>query len=365
VDPRIAGKVRSGSRRRPGPRHGAATDERRVRVRHPRSDRSGRQGWHRLVGRFRRRRGLREFRRRAVRAGRQRRALSRGSQARGGACRHRRGAAGVLHRRGEDRTRAVGAQPDQRAVRRQRIPRRFGRGRTSVRPGPVWQGVLRRVVLQAPRRVARSLGDAARPGGERRHHRAIRRSHLGGGQSPQSRVSRARDHRGLEEAAGADRGRPGVARTRACRMRRALQVADNVAELVLRPRRSRGGRRRRREPAGLRRHDAQGRPDASLRVPARAARRPRPRRALARRHRSNTRLPDVHQRQPVSRCHAGDRLAQPAGGRAGGAHRAAGRARRRRGRPLPPARPPAAAAPGQSCRRNRCEPRSRPKPRRR
>ena len=70
------------------------------------------------------------------------------------------------------------------------------------------------------------------------------------------------------------------------RVRRDLEGADHLAELVLRARRSRRRRRRRRKSAGVRRHDAEGRADAAL-TPIRLgrARRPRPRRRPRRRAR--------------------------------------------------------------------------------
>ena len=94
---------------------------------------------------------------------------------------------------------------------------------------------------------------------------------------------------GWKNLPGADVRRRRVAGQGPRRMRRALQVADDVAELVLCSRRSGGRRRGRREPAGVRRHDAQGRADSPLHVRvgrsrrsrARRARRPVPRRCIS------------------------------------------------------------------------------------
>ena len=121
------------ARRRSGTRHGPAADERRIRLRDPRPHRRRRQGRRRRLERLGRRRGLRQLRRRPVRAGRQRRALPRGGEAGRRPRGHRLGPAGLLHRSRQDRPRAVGAQPDQRALRVERVPRRLGRRRPPVR----------------------------------------------------------------------------------------------------------------------------------------------------------------------------------------------------------------------------------------
>ena len=72
----------------------------------------------------------------------------------------------------------------------------------------------------------------------------------------------------MDEAAGADLRHQSVDCESASRMRRPVQIVDDVAQLVLRERRS--GRRWcwRREPADLRRQDAEGRADASLHLSA-------------------------------------------------------------------------------------------------
>ena len=106
---------------------------------------------------------------------------------------------------------------------------------------------------------------------------------------PTTRVSDAHDSRRMGKAAGADLRRRRIDRQGARRLRRALQVADHLAELVLRARRSRGRRRRRRKPAGLRRHQRSGsnpRTTTSIRsgrAPAADAAHPRPPRAAPRR----------------------------------------------------------------------------------
>ena len=113
---------------------------------------------------------------------------------------------------GQDRPRALGAEPHQRALRREGLPRRLGRRRTAVRARTLRQGLLRRVVLQASRRARRSRGDDSRAGGEGRHHRPLRRAHLDGGQQAEHRLSDARDRGPLDEAARPDRRHQGVAR---------------------------------------------------------------------------------------------------------------------------------------------------------
>ena len=54
--------------------------------------------------------------------------------------------------------------------------------------------------------------DDSRARREGRHHRPVRRSHLDGGEQAEHRLSDARDGGSLDEAAGADRRRRGVAR---------------------------------------------------------------------------------------------------------------------------------------------------------
>ena len=72
-----------------------------------------------------------------------------------------------------------------------RVPRRLGRGRPSLRLRALRQGVLRRLALQAPRGPRRSGGDLARPRGEGRHHRPLRRAHLRSGQPDRRPRTRA------------------------------------------------------------------------------------------------------------------------------------------------------------------------------
>ena len=173
-------------------------------------------------------------------------------------------------------------EPHQRPLCDEGLSRRVGRRRTAVRARTVRQGLLRRVVLQAPRRARRSHRDDSRARGEGRHHRPLCRAHLDGGQQAEHRVSDARDGGRLDAAAGADLRRQGVAGQGPRRLRRALQGPDDLAELVFCSRRSGRRRRRRREPAGVRRHDAEGRADAPLHVCVGRSRRPRPRRARPR-----------------------------------------------------------------------------------
>ena len=144
LDPIVAQGVRRRARRRSRARDGPPPDQRRVRLRHSRSDRHRHQGRHRRLERLGRRRRLRQLRRRAVRAGRERRALSRSGQAGRRSRGHRRRSARLLHRSRQDRPRAVGAQSHRRALRRQGLPRRLGRRRPAVRPRALRQGVLRR-----------------------------------------------------------------------------------------------------------------------------------------------------------------------------------------------------------------------------
>ena len=102
------------------------------------------------------------------------------------------GPARVLRRHRQDRPRALGAEPHRRALREQGIPRRLRRRRASVRARALRQGVLRRVVLQAPRGARRSGGDDSRARGEGRHHRPVRRAHLGGREHSRTPATRPR-----------------------------------------------------------------------------------------------------------------------------------------------------------------------------
>ena len=97
----------------------------------------------------------------------------------------------------------------QRALRDEGLPRGVGRRRTAVRPRTLRQGVLRRLVLQAPRRAWRSRRDDSRARRQGRHHRPLRRSHLDRREQAEHRLSDARDRRPLAEAAGADVRHPG------------------------------------------------------------------------------------------------------------------------------------------------------------
>ena len=72
----------------------------------------------------------------------------------------RRRPARLLRRHRQDGPGALRAEPHRRPLRRERVPRRVRRRRAPVRPRPLRQGVLRRVVLQAPRCARRSGGDA-------------------------------------------------------------------------------------------------------------------------------------------------------------------------------------------------------------
>ena len=186
----VAARVRSGARRRAGTRHGPAADERRVRLRHPRSDGHGHQDRRRRLQRRRRRRRLRQLRRRAVRAGRLGRALSRSEQA-------------------GRRTRG-----DRKSVRWRSIPiparpasscrRSTGSNSSTRRAASAWcreKADARSASIATRRRstspgttvIARALGepdrDAAGPRGAGRHHRTVRRAHLAGGQSSGRRLS--------------------------------------------------------------------------------------------------------------------------------------------------------------------------------
>ena len=93
-------------------------------------------------------------------------------------------------------------------------------------------------------------------------------------------------------------------------MRRPLQIAHDMAKLVLRARRSGRRRRGRRESARLRRHDTERRADPSLHVRAGTASRTGTRpRACAR---AVEGLPDIHEREPGSWRETRDRVAEPA-----------------------------------------------------
>ena len=187
---------------------------------------------------------------------------------------HRVGSLGLLHRSREDGPRAVGAREDRRALPDERVPRRLGRGRPSLRLRALRQGVLRGLVLQAPRGPRRSGGDLARPRGEGRHHGPLRRAHLRGGQPDGRRIPQPRHDRRLAEARGADRGHRGVDGAGPDRGRRPHQEAGHLAELVLRARRPRGGGRRRREPPGVRRHHPHGPVQARVHLSAQPALQP-------------------------------------------------------------------------------------------
>ena len=118
-----------------------------------------------------------------------RRALPRSGQAGRRSRRHRLRSARLLHRLRRDRPRAVGARSHQRRS----TPRKgfrvvSGEGGRPVRPRALRQGVLRRLALQAPRGARRSGGDDARPRGEGRHHRPLRRAHLDGRQPSRRRL---------------------------------------------------------------------------------------------------------------------------------------------------------------------------------
>ena len=268
------GRIRRGPRRRSGTGHGPAVDERRIRVRDPRPHRGRGQGRRRRVERLGGGRGLRELRRRPVRAGRRGRALPGGGEAGRRPRGHRVGSPGLLHRSREDGPRAVGAREDQRALPDERVPRRLGRGRPSLRLRALRQGVLRGLVLQAPRGPRRSGGDLARPRGEGRHHGPLRRAHLRGGQPDRRRIPEPRHDRRLAEDRGADRGHRGVDGAGPDRGRRPHQEAGHLAELVLRARRPRGGGRRRREPPGVRRHHPHGPVHARVHLSAQPALQP-------------------------------------------------------------------------------------------
>ena len=105
-------------------------------------------------------------------------------------------------------------EPHQRALRDEGLPRRLGRRRTPVRPRALRQGVLRRVVLQAPRRARRSGRDDSRTRGEGRHHRPLRRAHLDGRQQAEHRLS---DARRRSTAGRSCRRRPPTSRRRSPR----------------------------------------------------------------------------------------------------------------------------------------------------
>ena len=206
------------------------------------------------------------------------------------------------------------------------VSRGVRRRRTPVRARPVRQGVVRRLVLQTPRRAGRSRRDDSRTRGEGRHHRPLCRAHLDGGQQAEHRVSDARDGGRLDEPARADLRRQRVAGQGARRLRRSLQSADHLAKLVLCSRRSGGRRRGRRESAGVRRHDAQGRADSPLHVRVGRSRRSRARRAAPTPGPAKVYLTftDVN---PTTGRDARGHLAQPARG-----HARRGRARARRAR---------------------------------
>ncbi len=275
MDSHLARRIRGGARRRPGSGHGAAADERRVRLRAARSHRGRDQGRHRLLERLGRRRRLRQLRRRPVRAGHHRRAVSRSGQAGGRSRRHRKRPAGLLHGHRQDGSRAVRARPHPAALCLTGIPGGLGRRRPSVWIRSLRQGVLHRLALQAPRGAGRAGGDASRTREPRGDFRALRGAHLERGQPGRCRLPEPRDDRAVARSSGPVFGHPGVRRQGPDRVRQPGEVAGRVAKLVVRARRPGRRGRWRREPARVRRHDAGCEADARLCLWVEPAVRPR------------------------------------------------------------------------------------------
>ena len=269
LDQDVARRVRRRTRRRSGAGDRPPTDERRIRLRDPRSHRCRHQGRHRRLERLGRRRRLRQLRRRAVGAGRHRRALPGSRQAGRRPRRHRVGPAGLLRGSGQDA--ASSCRPStgsSSSTRREGFRvvsgeggRPFGFDRYAKAFYVAWHYRHR----SGARRCDRHAPRARRPGG---HHRPLRGAHLGRRQPGRHGLPEPADDRALADAPGADVRRPGLGRPGPRRVRRPRQGAGRVAELAVRARRPRRRRRRRREPARLRRHDARGRADARVRLSA-------------------------------------------------------------------------------------------------
>ena len=256
-------------------------------LRDSRSDRHRRQGRHRCVERLGWRRRVRQLRRRPVRAGHQHRALSRSREAGGRSRRHRRGTARVLSRhrarRDSSSPRSTGStsstpQRDSASCRAKADGRSASSGtaRRSTSPG----------TTSTARRSAIPAATHSRARREGRHHRPLRRAHLDGREQAEHRLSdaRARLTAGRSCRRRRPTSRPRLTKARAG-VRRALEDAHDLAQLVFRARRSGRRRRGRREPARVRRQDAEGRTDAPLHLRARGSRRARPRRSARRRDR--------------------------------------------------------------------------------
>ena len=227
LDPGVARRVRSEARRRARASDRSPPDERRVRLCHPRPDGRRHPGRHRRLERRGRRRGLRQLRRRAVRAGRDGRALSR-SRTTGRRPRdHRRRPARLLHRCRQDRPRAVGAQRIQQLY----APRGFrvvsGEGGRPFGFDRYSKALLRGLALPASRRAGRAAVDAARTRGRRRHHRAVRRAHLGRREPDRPRVIPT----GSRSSAGRRSHAPDADATASIRKARGRSATRSVKQL--------------------------------------------------------------------------------------------------------------------------------------
>ena len=233
-----------------------------------------------------------------------------------------------------DRSRALGVEPHQRALRDERLSRRVRRGRAALRPRAVREGALRGVVLQAPRGARRSVRDGARTCGQGGDYRTVCRSRLDRGEQAEHRVSDPRDGKPLGEACAADCRRPSLAREGPRRLRRDSDVPDDLAQLVFRARQSRRRRCRRRKSARIRRRDIESRDDASVRVRVGISRRTRSRRSLDSGRAAGAH--PFHRRGAGLEREAGRHLAQSASRRAHASSRT--RCARHRRRPGSPAR---------------------------
>ena len=223
----------------------------------------------------------------------------------------RRRPAGVLHRPRQDRAGVLRAEPHQRSLRDEGFSRRLWRRRSPVRARSVRQGVLCRLVLQASRGARRSDGDDSRARGEGRHHRPVCGHIWTVVNKPNTGYpTRETVDRWTKLPAPTSDVHASIAKARA--------GCDEIYKALTTwpswffARGDLGGRRRgRREPADLRRHDAEGRADAPLRLCHGYARRTRTRRACRRpdRRRCHLTFTDVN---PGTGRDAGRDLAQPA-----------------------------------------------------
>ena len=157
--------------------------------------------------------------------------------------RDRRRSAGVLRRSRQDRLRTLRHHAHQEHLRHAGFPDRLGRGRLSVRPGKVRQGLLRCLALSASRRVRRAHCHAERSGDARGNQSPLCPACLVGGESAVAGLPHLGNGGALAQTAGSRRFRSrGHRGGGAHRLRRASEVPHHLAQLAVRPGRHGGGR---------------------------------------------------------------------------------------------------------------------------